>query len=175
MIELWGRPRLPVRFRCAETSAILQIEAPAVPNEIAFAGRTWRAKREFHITLLGGEAMVRIASATDKPVTTIRRIARQSRMAVEPKDSFWILEEPPVASIIVECDVIGDRGFYDRVETSLGVRLDPPPFHITLFTSGSLKGIGIHSRVELGELGSRLDGEQDARLAAAIGSGCPGA
>lgn len=170
MIELWDGPRLPVRFRCAETSAILQIEAPAVPNEIAFAGRTWRAKREFHVTLLGGEAMERISSATDKPVTTIRRIARQARMAVEPKNSFWTLEEPPVATIIVECDVFGGRSFYDRIETSLGLRIDPPPFHITLFTSGAAKGIGVHTRVELEELGSRLNADQEALLAAAIGS-----
>lgn len=170
MIALWDEPRLPVRFRVAETSAILQIEAPAIPNEIAFLGRFWRAKREFHVTLLGGEAMERISSVTPRPVTTIRRIARQSRIAVEPKSAFWILEEPPQATVILECDVAGAAGFYDRIETSVGVRIDPPPFHITLFTSGSAKGIGVHSREEMRELGSPMNREQTELLAAAIGS-----
>lgn len=171
MIEMWDEPRLPGRFRCAETSAILQIEAPAVPNEIEFLGRGWRAKREFHVTLLGSEAMEKIrAAAADEVVRIVRRLARSPRMSVQPGTAFWILEEPPQATIAVECAVHGAAWFYQRIDETFRVAIEPPPFHVTLFTAGGGKGIGIHSREAMEELGRRLTSEEEEGLEAAMRS-----
>ena len=64
-------------------------------------------------------------------------------------------------SYIQRVDMPGMKEFYENLNRILGTKLEPPPPHVTLFTSGSNResarmGIAINSEAELAQMNPRL-------------------
>lgn len=165
-----GRGRLLV----SPSSAIVRVEAPRIAPRLELAGRAFLAKREFHVTLLGREGSRRLAEAAGgsaQAARLVRKAWRGAAVRIEPGDELWMLDEPPAASIVLECRLQGGETFFETL-SACGVVLEPPPFHVTLYLSGAGKGIGVHSAGELERLGRRLAShEREVFLLAARGGG----
>lgn len=161
------------RLLVAPASAIVRIEAPRLAPRLELAGRTFLAKREFHLTILGREKAGQLAAAAggiEEAARLIRKAWRGASVRIEAGDELWMLDEPPIASIVLECRVEGGETFF-RALSEAGALFEPPPWHVTLYLSGSGKGIGVHSVEELERLGRRLDAdEREMCLRAASGS-----
>lgn len=56
---------------------------------------------------------------------------------------FHVEEEPGVESLIEMVAVPGLAPFYAELSRILGEELELPPVHVTLFTFGRAKGIGL--------------------------------
>ena len=83
-----------------------------------------------------------------------RAIAKAKRgieLTVKMRDEFWMLTKGRARSIIQMCDVAGADEFF----ANLGV--ETPPLHVTLYTLGDTRGIGVASWAELEQRGSRID------------------
>jgi hypothetical protein len=150
------------RFTRRGGGAILHFDHPPIPDVLRFAGADWRAKREFHVTLAGATTM---ALMTDDADDVIKRAARRLVFTVTPRDEFWQVREEKARTIIRMCDVAGANEFFARLESELQLSIERPPYHVTLYTIGTLRGIGLATRAELERLGSEITGhERDALL-----------
>jgi hypothetical protein len=142
--------------------AILHFDHPPIPDVLRFAGADWRAKREFHVTLAGATTM---ALMTDDADDVIKRAARRLVFSITPRDEFWQMHEEKTRTIIRICDVSGAEEFFARLEKDLQLSIERPPYHVTLYTIGTLRGIGVATRAELERLGIEIAGhERDALM-----------
>ncbi|HXA16072.1 MAG TPA: hypothetical protein VN380_03720 [Thermoanaerobaculia bacterium] len=120
---------------------------------IRFAGTDWRAKREFHVTLAGTTTM---RALTDDADETIKRAARRLAFTISPRDELWHVRENETRAIIRMCDVEGAEEFFARLEREMQIAIERPPYHVTLYTIGTLRGIGLPTRAELERLGDEI-------------------
>jgi hypothetical protein len=142
--------------------AIVHFDHPPIPDVIRFAGDDWRAKREFHVTLAGATTMAMLTADADD---VIKRAARRVAFTITPRDEFWHVREEKTRTIIRMCDVGGAEEFFARLETEMDVSIERPPYHVTLYTIGTLRGIGVATRAELERLGAEITGhERDALM-----------
>lgn len=156
MIALRGR------FTRRGGGAIVHFDHPPIPDVIRFGGADWRAKREFHITLAGTTTMRRL---TPDPDDVIKRAARRLTFNITLRDEFWHMREEKTRTIIRMCDVGGAEEFFAGLERELHTVVERPPYHVTLYTIGTLRGIGVATRAELERLGEPLAApERDALL-----------
>jgi hypothetical protein len=153
------------RFTRRGGGAIVHFDHPAIPDVIHFAGEDWRAKREFHITLIGTSTM-RLLSPD--PDDIIKRAARRLTFSITCRDEFWQVREKETRAIIRVCDVSGAEEFLAGLEQELQTLIERPPYHVTLYTIGTLRGIGLASSAELGRLGQQLTGTEMNTLLSVI-------
>jgi hypothetical protein len=150
------------RFTRRGGGAIVHFDHPPIPDVIHFAGADWRAKREFHITLAGTTTMRLL---TPDPDDIIKRAARRLTFRITLRDEFWHVREEKTRTIVRMCDVAGAEEFFAALERELGTVIERPPYHVTLYTIGTLRGIGTATRTELERLGEPLtEPERDALL-----------
>jgi hypothetical protein len=150
------------RFTRRGGGAIVHFDHAPIPDVIHFAGADWRAKREFHITLVGAAAM---RTLTPDPDDVIKRAARRLTFSITPREEFWHVREEKTRTIVRMCEVAGAEEFFAGLERELQIRIERPPYHVTLYTIGTLRGIGVATRAELERLGEPLaTPERDALL-----------
>jgi hypothetical protein len=150
------------RFTRRGGGAIVHFDHPAIPDVIHFAGADWRAKREFHVTLVGSTMMRNLIADPDD---VIKRAARRLTFRITALDEFWLLHEENTRAIIRMCDVDSAEEFFAGLERELQIVIERPPYHVTLYTIGTLRGIGAATRAELERLGEPIAGpERDALL-----------
>jgi hypothetical protein len=123
---------------------ILRIPPLVIPPTIHFDDAGWLAKREFHVTMLNTESEESLGKRA------ISAAKRGLRFEVTVRDEHWLLTKGRARSIIRMCDVAGADEFFAR----LGV--EKPPLHVTLYTIGDRRGIGIATHDELDRIGTRI-------------------
>jgi hypothetical protein len=75
------------------------------------------------------------------------------------------MREEKTRTIVRMCDVAGAEEFFAGLERELQTATERPPYHVTLYTIGTLRGIGAATRAELERLGEPIAGpERDALL-----------
>jgi hypothetical protein len=153
------------RFTRRGGGAIVHFEHPAIPDVIHFAGADWRAKREFHVTLAGTTTMRALTTEADE---VIKSAARGLTFAITPREEFWHVRENETRAIIRMCDVEGAEEFFARLEREMMMAIARPPYHVTLYTIGTLRGIGLPTDVELHRLGEKIEGLERAALMSVI-------
>jgi hypothetical protein len=153
------------RFTRRGGGAIVHFDHPAIPDVIHFAGADWRAKREFHVTLAGTTMMRNLTPNVDD---VIKRAARRLTFRIAPLDEFWHMREEKTRAIIRMCDVDGAEEFFAGLERELQTVIERPPYHVTLYTIGTLRGIGVATRAELERLGEPLAGPERYALLSVI-------
>jgi hypothetical protein len=132
-----------------------------MPRQVEFAGRPFQVKGEFHVTLLGREAL-RQAGLLELPSLggAIRQAAHGVRFSVEVLDDFLLVENDGAATIIRMCNVNGAEEFFRRFESEMGAEMARPPYHVTLYTAGARRGVGLGSPADLERLGRRITDEE---------------
>ncbi len=128
-----------------------------MPLRIELAGREFDVKSEFHVTLLGREILLH-AGLIDMPALAhaIRHAARGVSLDVQLIDDLRLVSEDEAATIIQMCSVTGSEEFFQRFAGHTGRTIARPPYHVTLYTSGTRKGISLRSEAELQRLGRPL-------------------
>ena len=153
------------RFTRRGGGAIVHFDHPPIPDVIHFAGADWRAKREFHVTLAGATMM---RNLTADPDEIIKRAARRLTFRITPRDEFWHMREEKTRTIVRMCDVDGAEEFFAGLERELQTVIERPPYHVTLYTIGTLRGIGVATRAELEHLGEPIEGAERNALLSVI-------
>lgn len=151
------------RVRVAATSAILSIPPLDLPSTVELSGSHWLAKKELHVTLLGRDAMESIGRGSRGPVV-VRDAAKGMELEVRLTDELWLLEEPPASTIIARAEVPDAAELFAKISDASGAKLEEPPYHVTLFTRGTSRGIGVHSLEELRSAGRELTDAERKRL-----------
>jgi len=150
------------RFTRRGGGAIVHFDHPAIPDVIHFADADWRAKREFHVTLIGATTMSDLTPNADD---VIKRAARRLTFRITPLDELWEMREEKTRTIVRMCDVAGAEEFFAALERELQIAIERPPYHVTLYTIGTLRGIGVATLADLERLGQPIAGpERDALL-----------
>jgi hypothetical protein len=132
---------------------------------IRFGGAEWRAKREFHVTLAGTTTMRALTADADE---VIKRGAGRLTFTVALRNELWQVREKETQAIIRMCDVEGAEEFFARLEGELQTAIERPPYHVTLYTIGTLRGIGLPTRAELERLGREIAGSERNDLMSVI-------
>jgi len=135
--------------------AIVHFDHPSIPDVIRFAGEDWRAKREFHVTLTGTTTMHALAA---EPDDVIKRAARGLSFTIVLRDELWQVRENDTRTIIRMCDLGGAEEFFERLEGEMQMTIERPPYHVTLYTIGTLRGIGLATRADLAQMGEEIAG-----------------
>lgn len=142
--------------------AVIHFAHPPIPDVIHFDGADWRAKREFHVTLAGTTTMRALSNTPDE---VIKRATTGLTFAIALRDEYWHLHENETRTIIRMCDIEGAEEFFVRLEREMLMAVARPPYHVTLYTIGTLRGIGIATSAELHRLGKKIAGpERDALI-----------
>ncbi|MEA2163203.1 MAG: hypothetical protein QOK37_1330 [Thermoanaerobaculia bacterium] len=159
---------MAIRGRLSRRSggAILHFSHPPIPDVIRFRDDDFRAKREFHVTLIGSTTMRTLTSASDLDADdVIRRAGKKLAFTITLRDELWHLRENETRTLIRLCGVNGGDEFFARIENELQTAIERPPYHVTLYTIGTLRGIGIATPAELEQFGEKIEGaERDALL-----------
>jgi hypothetical protein len=144
--------------------AILHFIHPPIPDVIYFRDVAWRAKREFHITLLGSTNMPVLIGGRDvNNDDATKHAARNLPFTITLRDELWQIREKEMRTVIRMCDVGGAEEFFARLESDLQTTIERPPYHVTLYTIGTQRGIGIATRAALERLGEQI-AERDALM-----------
>lgn len=149
------------RFTRRGGGAIVHFEHPPIPDVIRFGGADWRAKREFHVTLAGTTTIPGMDEM-------IRRAAQGISFAITLRDELWQIRENETQTIIRMCDVEGAEEFFVRLEAEMLRAVARPPYHVTLYTIGTLRGIGVPTHVDLHRLGKPIIDPERATLMSVI-------
>ena len=123
---------------------ILPIPSLVIPPTLRFDDVDWLAKREFHVTMLNTEAEESLGKRA------ISAAKRGLHFEVALRDEHWMLTKGRARSIIRMCGVAGADEFYAR----LGI--EKPLLHVTLYTIGDRRGIGVDTHDELDRIGTRI-------------------
>jgi hypothetical protein len=141
------------RFTRRGGGAIVPFEHPPIPDVIRFGGADWRAKREFHVTLAGTTTMRGVTADADE---LVKRAAQGLVFTITLRDELWQIRENETQAIIRMCDLEGAEEFFLRLESEMLRAVARPPYHVTLYTIGTLRGIGIATDAELHRLGKQI-------------------
>jgi hypothetical protein len=125
---------------------LIRVPPPGIPHTIHFLGHDWLAKREFHVTMLSTEMF------DEHGFSAVAKAKRGLDFDVILRDEFWMVVKGRAQSIIQMCDIAGAAEFYARLS------IEQPPLHVTLFTVGDRRGIGIDSEEELHRRGTPVTG-----------------
>jgi hypothetical protein len=145
--------------------AIVHFDHPSIPDVIRFAGEDWRAKREFHVTLTGTTTM---HALTVEPDDVIKRAARSLSFTIVLRDELWHVRENDTRTIIRMCDLGGAEEFFARLEGEMKMTIERPQYHVTLYTIGTLRGIGLATRADLERMGEEIAGPERKTLMSVI-------
>ena len=150
-------------------------EWPALPERLQLDGFDLRRKRELHATIVGHALGTRVRDrmATDAHVrdTVVEAIAGL-QWQWERCRSWALLAKREGGrsrqSLVEHLRMPAMAEFHRRLGALLGEALPVPPPHVTLYTSGGAKGIGLPDASTLERL--RLRTVDEAELPDAIGA-----
>lgn len=117
---------------------------------VEIAGRTFSAKAEYHITLVGSDLAASIAASLggrDRLIELLADVGGWSPCRYRLLDEYVHVRkvegELTNESIIVMAEVEQAAEFYDALERLTANTLPRPPLHVTLYTFGDERGIGL--------------------------------
>jgi hypothetical protein len=138
---------------------------PRLPRELVLDGLTFKVKSEFHVTLLGSAVggEIRRRSESDSSLRTrIESLIAERSWEIIPQSEFLRIRKdkrvvtPSGSESVLHAEAIIQRvevpaalSFYQKCEELLGIKIDVPPLHISLYTHGDDSGIGLPSESAL--------------------------
>ena len=148
-------------------------EWPALPERLQLDGFDLRRKRELHATIVGHALGTRVRDrmAADAPVRdTVAEAIAGLQWQWERCRSWALLEKRDGGtrrqSLVEHLRMPAMAEFHRRLGALLGETLPVPPPHVTLYTSGGAKGIGLPDEAALERL--RLRAVEEIELPDAI-------
>jgi hypothetical protein len=164
--EPWERPFDGTVNRSGGGLLVQLEDFPTIASTIELGGDRFKAKKEFHVTLVGSGRAEELAkgksdAAVDDAIDTA---VEGRRFAIRLLEEGWRLSRVRERTIILLCEVDGAEEFFTRLEQNLGRSIERPPYHVTLYMAASQKGIGLATRKELERKGRRLSADEMEEL-----------
>lgn len=138
---------------------------PPPAQSVTLDGLVFAPKRELHITLVGSALGRALRAAVDARSLDAEldtavaaqdwRFARTGRLLRLQKSIGDEGARRMTGSIIERIELPAMVSFHAALSRLLGHPLPVPPAHVTLYTQGSAKGIGVASEAELQRLAVR--------------------
>jgi hypothetical protein len=132
---------------------------PPPARAVTLDGLVFLPKRELHITLIGSELGARLRASVAAPSLDAAiaaavagqdwRFTRSGRLLRLQKSIEDDGTTRTVGSIIELIDLPAMAPFHAALSRLIGQALPVPPAHVTLYTQGSAKGIGVPSDADL--------------------------
>ena len=150
----------------AET-AIVPLPFLELPRQLELLGEHWVRKAEFHLTALHVETVVRRVQAqrggsesqarADVHAALVPMTRTDEVSEVRLRQELRVVRARGERTIVVMADAPGVEHLHARLAAALGVELDPPPAHVTIYTGPDARGgIGLHTQLDLRELSEPL-------------------
>jgi hypothetical protein len=135
----------------------IDLEGYGLPSyDVRYQGKGFRPKDEMHITIVSRQAAETVQAHLERQPGDLKRmedLIHDTDWSYRKLDRFYyVIEEPGQETIIQMVEVPSLEEFYQRLGEILGRSLDVPPSHVTLFTHGTSKGIGLPTRQVFDEL-----------------------
>jgi hypothetical protein len=127
---------------------------------VRWGGRIFNPKSELHITIVSLDAaMVQSRTSADTAfrAQVEERITETDWRFRKLSAFYHVVESPGVETLIQLVEIPAMQGFFQKMSALFGVGFHVPPAHVTLYTLGTEKGIGLPTRAELDELAIRID------------------
>lgn len=145
-----------------------------LPPRIVALGTAWQRKVEFHVTALSAAKLERAAPGRDDLWALAPRVLEGRRIGpVTPLAELRRVGghpgKPGLETIVVMVSAAGLSALYVELSDELGVALEPPPAHVTLYSTDPEQGIGIDDEHQLAERAPPLTPAQQRELREAIG------
>ena len=133
-----------------------------MPDTLAVDGTELKIKSEFHISLFELEHLASfLVQATEKSFEEVQEnvlsifssyVAKKPMTFTGFLDDFRVVEKEERKSIVVRCQMENLNGFFEALESTFGASVYRQPAHVTIYTLGHNKGIGIHTVEEIESL-----------------------
>lgn len=158
----------------------LDVEIPNLPEAIDALGEHWIRKGEFHVTLIGSGLKLEDRLRERNPDLSHKKAGRLINLVlgetlagksfkVIPQDELRIAQEKDRKTIVRMCSVEGTKDFFSELSRSLGLEIEAPPTHITLYTLRNGWPIGIYNRQRLDEVTRKLTRPESHEIGKHIG------
>ena len=149
----------------------LPFDVALLPYELDVCGMRWARKEELHVTVVNGPSALHAVEAhlgAEDGLVLVRRVVEAWRELprVRFDELTWEFRRVSLGrneTLVAMCILDGHDALIARVVDLLGVPLEVPPAHVTLYTRG--EPIGIATARELRERTTVL-GEHDAAVLA---------
>jgi HD domain len=154
------------------TSVVAPVVIEGLPQQIEALGEAWQRKREFHLTAASCSVLERAGGGRDDLWDVVSAVA--SGRCIGPVTARSELRRvtdpatPGLRTLIVMADAAGLAALHRDLSEALGAQLDPPPAHVTLYSSDPAAGIAIDDQEQLDERAPALAPEQQDELRGAI-------
>lgn len=140
----------------AEHTLLLPLDDAPPAHALRLDGLVLEPKSELHLTLIGRALGGRLHAALDADYLTAALRARFESLdwTVRREGTFLLLRKPAlrddgrhgtVHSVIEHVQVPALMPFHRAIQALLGRAVALPPPHVTLYTEGRRKGIGVPS------------------------------
>jgi len=151
-----GKPGIETenKFDDVNKTLLLDISKSFLPN-LNFAEdlTSFDPKAEYHLTVMGfpiGKLIKKAAPEVEQQVKDLISNTNFNVSIKSPLEAYKIKKTYPtqgeVESVIVLAEVPELKAFYEKLSEILGVQLEEPFPHITVYTKGSSFGIGVTSQ-----------------------------
>jgi hypothetical protein len=151
----------------------VQVWAPPA-SPVRLDGLRFAPKSELHVTLLGRDKLRRLYGESRLGRRAVRGVLRAAFETID-----WSFARggrrlrlqklrkggARIGSVVELIDQPGRAAFVDRVRAQTGVDVPVGPAHVTLYTSGDARGIGVPDEAALREFTLREVGLDELRAA----------
>ena len=134
----------------------LPVEAKDIPKTIDINGKTLLLKSTFHVSLVyvKGIVLKHGEEYEQKVIDLFCDFVRSNKISFTGyKDEFRraIDKETGKETVIVMCDVLNIKEFFEALNKKFGFDIEIPPTHVTLYTLQQDKGIGLNDSLSIKE------------------------
>lgn len=140
-------------------------------EKVEFLGLVFEPKEEVHITVIGrdlGQILEEAARSDPVIESQIKQAIKKTDWSYKKRhkmyhvskdkkvvDSQRDIEVVHTESIILMVEVVGIEHFYEKLGRIVGMELEVPPTHVTLYTYGDSFGIGLPNQAAFEEFVTR--------------------
>lgn len=142
-----------------ENTLVLPVDEPPPDSALDVGGRRFDPRKSLHITLVGRALGAELRQSLGERLEIATRPAFEAldwthersgrRLVIEREDTTDDGSRGTVASVVELVELPALAYYYRWLGELLGRELPVPPPHITLYTHGKAKGIGIPTRQSL--------------------------
>lgn len=148
------------------SSVVAPVVIDGLPAVIEALGETWQRKREFHVTAASRALLERAGAGRADLWEVVTAVAANRRIGPisvgREVRRVTDADRPGLRTLIVMADVEGLSAVHRELSAALGAPIEPPPTHVTLYSSDPAQGIGIDDLKQLDQRAQALSGaEQD--------------
>jgi hypothetical protein len=149
---------------------------PFEPSRLTLAGQEWLAKSELHCTLVSAKrvcsAIVQATGHSEAEAQTtllgsIRNFLEHTQLEqadLKLTDDYRFVAKEDRRSIVRMVKLPSIEALFVQLRRDLNLQIPTQPTHITLFTGGDGRGIGINSNEELTDITKAMTADELAEL-----------